>query len=317
MRARPGPSRSRAGTTIITVGHAIRPLATDREVTRTAAPWAMARLCAPHLGRTPSHARVPGSRILAGRPGRTRIRSGSPCPSPDSFDWRLGSSVKTGAAGRRSTLRQDGGGEPPGSAAEGRRRPVRASRVQRHVLRWRVALEPSERRRGGVASRGRAGGGRYRVRRYRRLRCAGLRGRQWPEVSDFVARFCTLQFSHIRVFSDSRNVQKSVTRIIYLGSLPTARPDPSCRRSAAAEPPARRRRRGVQQGCIWGRLLRGTRGWPSRAVKGSLQAMRWPGPFPASALLLDTDAARQGGRGCAGAGRSTERSRGGAGPPPA
>ena len=50
--------------------------------------------------------------------------------------------------------------------------------------------------------------------------------RQWPEVSDFVSRFCTLQhaqlvlFSHVRVFSDSRNVQKSVTQIIYLGPLP-------------------------------------------------------------------------------------------------
>ena len=63
--------------------------------------------------------------------------------------------------------------------------------------------------------------------------------RQWPEVLDIVARFCTLresentrtfenctrfafhvQFSHVRVFSDSRIVQKSVTRIIYLGPLP-------------------------------------------------------------------------------------------------
>ena len=67
--------------------------------------------------------------------------------------------------------------------------------------------------------------------------------RQWPEVSDFVERFCTLrksentrtcehctrnacnsrmsvkrvQFSHVRMFSDSRNVQKSVTRIITSG----------------------------------------------------------------------------------------------------
>ena len=71
--------------------------------------------------------------------------------------------------------------------------------------------------------------------------------RQWPEVSDFVALFCTLRvnarvkkhtdmleshafeahafrvrFSHVRVFFDSRNVQKSVTRIIYLGPLPSA-----------------------------------------------------------------------------------------------
>ena len=29
-----------------------------------------------------------------------------------------------------------------------------------------------------------------------------------------------VQFSHVRVFSDSRNVQKSVTQIIYLGPLP-------------------------------------------------------------------------------------------------
>ena len=47
--------------------------------------------------------------------------------------------------------------------------------------------------------------------------------RQWPEVSDFLARFCTkrVQFSHVSVFSDSRNMQKSVTQIIYLGPLPT------------------------------------------------------------------------------------------------
>ena len=74
--------------------------------------------------------------------------------------------------------------------------------------------------------------------------------RRWPEESDFVAHFCTLcksentrtcenctlsraihtrtcenrmlspQFSHVCVFSDLRNVQKSVTRIIYLGPLP-------------------------------------------------------------------------------------------------
>ena len=58
--------------------------------------------------------------------------------------------------------------------------------------------------------------------------------RQWPEVSDVVAHFCTLRESKkhghariaaretVRVFSDSRNVQKSVTTlIIYLGPLPT------------------------------------------------------------------------------------------------
>ena len=30
-----------------------------------------------------------------------------------------------------------------------------------------------------------------------------------------------MQFSHVSVFSDSHNVQKSVTLIIYLGPLPT------------------------------------------------------------------------------------------------
>ena len=30
-----------------------------------------------------------------------------------------------------------------------------------------------------------------------------------------------VQFSHVRVFSDSHNVQKSVTRIMYLGPLPS------------------------------------------------------------------------------------------------
>ena len=73
------------------------------------------------------------------------------------------------------------------------------------------------------------------------LHCRLLASRQWPEVSDSVARFCTLQesentrtcekntrhtcISHmchdVRVFSDSRNLQKSVTQIIYLGPLPT------------------------------------------------------------------------------------------------
>ena len=56
--------------------------------------------------------------------------------------------------------------------------------------------------------------------------------RQWPEVSDFVARFCTLResnntrfrvrSSHGRALFDSRNVQKSVTQIIYLWPLPRA-----------------------------------------------------------------------------------------------
>ena len=42
----------------------------------------------------------------------------------------------------------------------------------------------------------------------------GEGARQWPEVSDFVARFCSkrVQFSHVRVFSDSRNVQKRATK---------------------------------------------------------------------------------------------------------
>ena len=42
--------------------------------------------------------------------------------------------------------------------------------------------------------------------------------RQWPEVSDFVAcySFFRVKFSHVRVFFDSRNVQNSVTQIIYL-----------------------------------------------------------------------------------------------------
>ena len=36
-----------------------------------------------------------------------------------------------------------------------------------------------------------------------------------------VARVKRVQFSHGRVFSDSSNVQKCVTQIIYLGPLPT------------------------------------------------------------------------------------------------
>ena len=66
----------------------------------------------------------------------------------------------------------------------------------------------------------------------------GTRGvvasRQWPEESVFVARFCTLResqnlwpctkrvrFSHGHRFCESRNVQKGVTQIIYLGPLPS------------------------------------------------------------------------------------------------
>ena len=57
--------------------------------------------------------------------------------------------------------------------------------------------------------------------------------RQWPEVSDFVRRFCTLceskniqpcensvLFSHGRRFFDLLNVQKSVTQIKHLRPLP-------------------------------------------------------------------------------------------------
>ena len=69
-----------------------------------------------------------------------------------------------------------------------------------------------------------------------------MAARQWPNVSDFVARFCTLcdcesknlrpcenrtRFSHGTDgsrFFDSRNVQKSVTQIIYLGPLPRGCP---------------------------------------------------------------------------------------------
>ena len=61
-------------------------------------------------------------------------------------------------------------------------------------------------------------------------------GRQWPEVSNFVARFCTLRRilreskhagpckNRTRVFFDSHNVQKRVTQLesIYLGPLPIA-----------------------------------------------------------------------------------------------
>ena len=70
--------------------------------------------------------------------------------------------------------------------------------------------------------------------------------RQWPEVSDFVAHFCTLHKSENTlpcknsmlntcetsailawqtigsVFSDLHNLQKCVTQIIYLWPLPNA-----------------------------------------------------------------------------------------------
>ena len=65
------------------------------------------------------------------------------------------------------------------------------------------------------------GGGRLGDKTWRSLALQAHR-RQWPEISDFVARFCTLreskhtrtcekrvQFSHFRLFSGSRNVQKS------------------------------------------------------------------------------------------------------------
>ena len=37
-----------------------------------------------------------------------------------------------------------------------------------------------------------------------------------------IARVSRVQFLHVRVFSDSHNVQKSVTQIISLGPLPTS-----------------------------------------------------------------------------------------------
>ena len=68
--------------------------------------------------------------------------------------------------------------------------------------------------------------------------------------SDFVARFCTLRESENTrpcenrtrfFFSDSLNVQKFVTQIIYLGPLPS---DLSAAEAAACLP--RQRRRGVR-----------------------------------------------------------------------
>ena len=55
-----------------------------------------------------------------------------------------------------------------------------------------------------------------------------MASRQWPEVSDIVARFCTLRESeNTRTCENrtlfSRNVQKSVTQIIYLGPLPNGK----------------------------------------------------------------------------------------------
>ena len=56
--------------------------------------------------------------------------------------------------------------------------------------------------------------------------------RQWPYVSDFVARFCknSTWFSHGHRFFDLWNMQKSVTLIIYLGPLPTLQNLPRNRR---------------------------------------------------------------------------------------
>ena len=105
---------------------------------------ATARLCV-----TPRscecHAAASWPVVRAG-PGSSR-ESRSPSPSPDGLDWRLGSSGKTDEAGRRRTLRQDGGGEPAGVGSGG----PRSTPPRRRVLRRRAALEPSERRRGGVA----------------------------------------------------------------------------------------------------------------------------------------------------------------------
>ena len=95
---------------------------------------------------------------------------------------------------------------------------------------------------------------------------ACLCGRQWPEVSDFIASFCTLReskslrpcenrtrftrFSHGRRFFDSRNVQKCVTQIIYLGPLPTVREHPA-RATARGRPCCRECRNdpGALCGC--------------------------------------------------------------------
>ena len=54
------------------------------------------------------------------------------------------------------------------------------------------------------------------------LQCC-VRIRQWPEVSDFVARFCTLRESkNLRLCENRvRATCKNVTQIIYLGPLPS------------------------------------------------------------------------------------------------
>ena len=67
------------------------------------------------------------------------------------------------------------------------------------------------------------------------IRSLSAPARQWPEVSDFVACFCTLcksknllpfknlmPFLHGSRFFDLLNVQKSVTQIIYVRPLPSA-----------------------------------------------------------------------------------------------
>ena len=46
-----------------------------------------------------------------------------------------------------------------------------------------------------------------------------MRARQWPEVSDFVARFCTLRESENT--RTCENFTRFVTRITYLGPLPS------------------------------------------------------------------------------------------------
>ena len=113
-----------------------------------------------------------------------------------------------------------------------------------------------------------------------RWRKAPFRARQWPEVYDSCHSFLhafRVQFSHVRVFSDSRNVQKRATKSDTSGHclpFPSAwrrRPTPpACcrRRRSFTRPSARPSRRSPAPWLrpLLSRRLQGRRGrhYPSR-----------------------------------------------------
>ena len=89
---------------------------------------------------------------------------------------------------------------------------------------------------------------------------------QWPEVYDLCHTFLhafRVQFSHVRVFSDSRNVQKRATKSDTSGHCLTHTHEREGRREKGAEGREGRRDEG-----------RGWRGWGFEGTRTYLRALR-------------------------------------------